>query len=445
MDGSVQRVTIWSAASVLIVACALIATGISLWRGIHESDRYQIVSARQLEAEGTHVRVTGFGDPVGFEVGVLGGMGTAVTVNEVGIAPEVGTPEGTHVLALTRPSGALLGLHRTGASPLAGSLNKNADNGPDELSTISPRTTAQALVALAPGVLSARPATTDRRVDEVVGTVEFETLVAEIARNSDLAVQNARLDAALANVLSRIPGTPQADQSQCEPAEALAAGVCFASTLDGAVIPGNGQNRWAVAFEAGTMAACALIPPVSPKASANLTDACPRMIDIASPGSERDSINPMATEQQLVASFLTALTEYGLPFADLTLGADAINGGSAETLQGVPSMASRLFTGIASAQPDARPASATLSNMDASNVERSTALLTLSRLALTNAEFPTMLLDQPDFNPSPASVALLNLYERATANRTGGIGPPRWDATGWARVDLAVLSPGETP
>jgi len=439
MDGSTRRVTIWRIASILIVVFAVAGTAASLWQGISESDRDQRVAAREIETVGTEVRVTGFGDPFGFTVEVLGNPGTEVTVNEVGVAAEVATPDGGHILALTRPSGALLGLHRVAPS--------GSDATAAAPITISPQTTAATLVALAPGVLNTRGATTDRRVAEVTGTVEFGTLVAEIARNSDLAVQNARLDAALANVLSRIPGTPQPDETQCDAADAIAAGVCLSFGLDATVVPSNAQNRWAVAFEADTTEACALIPPASPDPVADLAESCGRIIDIAAPGPIREGIGPMAEDQQVVASFLTSLTEFALPFAELTLGADSSDSDPtlSATLQRVPTTASRLFGGIADAQPDARPAAAALSSRDSDDVQRSAALLTLSRLALTNAELPSMLLDQPDFAPSSASVALLNLYERAAQNRTGGIGPPRWNETGWSRVDMAALVPGETP
>ncbi len=200
---------------------------------------------------------------------------------------------------------------------------------PDEdTATITPESSARALLTMAPGLLTADLDATLQRVDVISGDDSFASLVDAFATQPNLSEPNEVVESALAAILDRLPPEdPVADQgcdSVSDSAAYPATGSCVRPVSNGIEI-NNEQNRWAVLFGGADLdAVCAAVAPSAGSATGGQFVLQGRECDgralLVAPGPANAlaEIDPDILVNRIrVASMLTTTDEWVAPFVSL--------------------------------------------------------------------------------------------------------------------------------
>ena len=235
-----KRPGLWRVVSVLAVTAALFVATLSVLQS--RADSNVAVPARDLVAlESTTVTIVDLATPGGSSLAVLG-LAKPASRQQVGVdGAQIDLPSGLAALvALNDPNGNLMGL-------------VVVPTGEDrDAVQISARSTAQALLLLAPGVL--RPNLDESYVN--TGVIEsdpaFDKLVEAIRSDSNLSDDNELVEQAYAEIADRLPARqPAADARlrQCYRSQRLPQcrqPACNPKSTG--LLIANEQDRWALVF-----------------------------------------------------------------------------------------------------------------------------------------------------------------------------------------------------
>ena len=235
-----KRPGLWRVVSVLAVTAALFVTTLSVLQS--RADSNVAVPARDLVAlESTTVTIVDLASPGGSSLAVLG-LAKPASRQQVGVdGAQIDLPSGLAALvALNDPNGNLMGLVV---------VPKGEDR---DAVQISARSTAQALLLLAPGVL--RPNLDESYVN--TGVIEsdpaFDKLVEAIRSDSNLSDDNELVEQAYAEIADRLPARqPAADARlrQCYRSQRLPQcrqPACNPKSTG--LLIANEQDRWALVY-----------------------------------------------------------------------------------------------------------------------------------------------------------------------------------------------------
>lgn len=422
------RARTWRLISLALVAIGVIVAGI--W--ILQSRSARDVAAertRTLDVEATTVTVTGLPASADASVAVLGIDAYARTPLVSGAA-ELQVPSSSpHVIALFTGSGDLAGM--TLVTPQAGQVTP---------ASITPETTATAVLALAPGFLSPDLDRTLRRVGVAEDDSAFADLARAIEAHPDLSKANPDVESILAGILDRLSVAVVPDQgcdSVLDPQAETAVGTCITFGSRGAVIS-NHQRRWVTLFGTDNpdRPCGAAAPAATPGSEVTIADTCGDAVTLAAPGpTNRAAADPAVAARLHTATAIDQLGSYVLPLVDL-------GGGGAGTLTQVSTHILGSIESVAAAsgrvieeEPDLGSALDTLSG-EATRRERHDAQIAVAEALTSSGEASTMI---PNWAPgTSAHQTLLRLYGRVGELMTEPSTIQPWGAAGYGTVDLGA-------
>jgi len=434
---------IFRAVTVLLALVSIGLIGYQLSQGVRSSrlDRNPIGYAG---ARAT-LEVTGFTTSGNLQASVLGlASADRRDVGPYGMIDDFGVPsEGAYLVALTGPADELVGLvlARPGAA-----------GQPAREIRITPTTTAQALLALAPGVLTRDQARLADRIAGLSAAENFSRLVQTVRASPDLRQPNQELETLLAQVIDdTLAGESTLDQgcdSVSDERATARVGACFAPTARGnELLVMNEQPRWLLVFKPMVEEQlCALIPP-SPGSGIVTTDsACGATLDFAAPGPIDPEGGPfdLAKRRSLLAGLVTVYSEFTLPFADLAAGASGANSEEAiSRIANNPGLVGSQFSELLADNPNLLASAEAYADPAATPSLRLSAVTGLTRAALGQPAIATALLaDSPNWEPSSDDYDLLDLYDRVIARHSSDGAVPNWSSDAFRRIDLAALAEG---
>lgn len=430
----------------LTVALALAAVGLigyQLSQGVQASrlDRDPIGFAGATAT----LEVTGFTTSGDLQASVLGlANAERRDVGPYGIIEDLGVPDdGAYLVALTGPGEELIGL----VLALPGATGR-----PAREIRVTPTTTAQALLALAPGVLTRDEARLADRIASLSAAEDFSRLVQTVRASDDLRQPDQELEVLLAQVIDATLSNDSTRDQGCDSVSDERAtarvGACFApTTRPNELLVMNEQIRWLLVFRpTAEEQLCALIPP-SPGSGIVTTDsACGTTLDFAAPGPVAAGSEPLDLAQRrgLLAGLVTAYSEFTLPFADLAAGASGANRDDAiERIAGNPGLVGSQFSELIADNPNLLASAEAYADPSATPSLRLSALTGLTRAALRQPAIATALLaDSPNYEPGPDDYDLLDLYDRVIARHSSDGAVPNWSSDAFRRIDLTTLATG---
>ena len=417
------------------VALALVGlVGLHLFRGIASSQAS--LQATAAVTTGSEVRIRGFANPAEMQVSILGASEPArYPVDAAGFVQGMELASTTPlVLAANRPSGQLVGL---AIHPQPADLSATRANVADL--RISPRTTAHALVASAPGLLDPTSMLPITQLETPELAAPWGQLIAEVARAGDLSAPNPTLELRLAQVMDTL-GFPAPQIPGCD--GYVTAGACITQTSSSVTVA-VGQ-RWLAVFPASAITPCAIFAPGT--ANTPIPQACGTPVVFAVDGQAATASNGeqpipggIVRSQMDMASGIGTVASYSIPFADLMLGSSGVATPTANIGPQLLRSIADILTLVT--QPDGLRIVETLHQPGTSAVEGSRQRFALARLGISGPRFADLLrtLDG-GYNPNPNGAAVLAIHGRSLQMRQ--LGPPL-DNTNrtWDLVDLNNLDP----
>lgn len=365
-------------------------------------------------------------------------------VGPFGTIDDLGVPEdGAYLVELTGPSNELIGLVL--ALPGATGL-------PAREIRVTPTTTAQALLALAPGVLTRDEKRLADRIVTLSAADDFSALVQLIRSSTDLREPSKELEILLARVIDNTMANESLRDQGCDSVSDARAtarvGACFApTTRPNELLVMNEQVRWLLVFKpTAAEQLCALIPPSPGSGIVTKDSACGATLDFAAPGPVVAEGGPLdvAQRRSMLAGLVTIYSEFTLPFADLAAGASGANRDeSIERITGNPGLVGSQFSELIAGNDNLLASVEAYADPEATPALRLSALTGFTRAALGQPAIATALLaDSPNYEPEPGDYDLLDLYDRVIArHRTDGA-VPNWSSDAFRRIDLNTLSNG---
>lgn len=430
---------------VFALVVALVASGIVSY-GLAEGVGSSRVPRKPVGASlaDTRLEVSGFSDGAPLVARVLGLVdGQGQPVSRFGTVDELAVPEdGSFVVMLTRNSGELVGLALVQPGPGGAPLREVR---------ISPTTTAEALLALAPGVLHRDAAELGARLGVLTASPNFEPLVQAVRGASDLRAPNDIIDEAIVAIIDQNAPIGRATDQGCDSVNNEDAtpriGACFVpSSAAGQVLIMNEQARWILLFSPNAAPkVCAVVPPAPGNRVVSSSGACGATVDLAAPGPIDSGDEPAdrAKARTEVAAALTAFTEYAVPFADLALGASGATVDLDERVGQNPGLVGSQLGALLEAEPALRAHAGKLVDPTAEPSERVRSMLELSRAELDQSALTTALIaESASYAPRSEGLALLDFYDRIVDRLTTSGSIPLWQADGFEQVDLAQLAAG---
>jgi hypothetical protein len=429
-----KRPGLWRVVSVLAVTAALFVTTLSVLQS--RADSNVAVPARDLVAlESTTVTIVDLASPGGSSLAVLG-LAKPASRQQVGVdGAQIDLPSGLAALvALNDPNGNLMGL-------------VVVPTGEDrDAVQISARSTAQALLLLAPGVL--RPNLDESYVN--TGVIEsdpaFDKLVEAIRSDSNLSDDNELVEQAYAEIADRLPARQPAAAQGCDSVIARnaypSAGTCVQPKSTGLLIA-NEQDRWVLIYSGteGFTELCAVISPTNTAGGEVLipSEQCSGDSIMVAPGPVPNQGDDQAIVETRVqsAAAVTMLYEYAGPFADLA-GASA--GFADESIAHIRRNAADVVASLAFLieSDEAFAASMDVARMSSTASDRHTAALTATRRIIGAAD-TTGLIPQRSAGDD-AHTAILDFYVRAGERMVTPRTDWRWEVDAAGMVDFGADS-----
>ncbi len=312
-----------------------------------------------------------------------------------------------------------------------------------EAVAITPETTARALLALSPELLTPNLAVTLDNVNIIAADPSFEALVNAVAVQPTLTEPNSPVEEALAAILARVPvAEPRIDQgcdSIADTSAYPATGTCVRPLTETVEI-NNEQDRWALMFSGPSLTSpCAAIPPITRTVEPALItmQQCPGESLLVAPGPAvvPDGVDARVVADRItIASIFNSIDTWLLPFADLAgQRAPASSGFTAEIVDNPGPLVSNIDALLDSSSGLSSLANA-LGGGRLPPVERHVATISLSQEVIGSDQ----LLDTLKIPVAARNQlnSLLDLYDR-----TGQLIPEaepvfRWDAAGAAAIDI---------
>jgi len=391
------------------------------------------------------LEVTGFLTSGDLQASVLGlAEAERRDVGPFGTVDDLGIPDdGAYLVSLTGPGNELIGL----VLALPGASGR-----PPREIRVSPTTTAQALLALAPGVLTRDESRLSDRIAALSAAEGFSALVQTIRASTDLRQPDKELETLLAQVIDETLADESTGDQGCDSVSDERAtarvGACFApTTRPNELLVMNEQIRWLLVFKpTAEEQLCALIPP-SPGSGVVTSDSnCGATLDFAAPGPVVADGGPLdvAQRRSLLAGLVTIYSEYTLPYADLAAGASGANRDDAiGRITGNPGLVGSQFSALIADNPGLLASAEAYADPNASPLLRLSALTGFTRAALRQPAIGTALLaDSPSYAPGPDDYVLLDLYDRVIAQHLTDGAVPNWSSDAFRRIDLNALGSG---
>lgn len=434
---------LFRAITLLLALAAIGLIGYQLSQGVTASrlDRDPIGVARATAT----LEVTGFTTSGDLQASVLGlAAGARRDVGPYGMIEDLAVPDdGAYLVALTGPAQELIGL----ALALPDTTGQ-----PVRKVRITPTTTTQALLALAPGVLTRDVRTLTSRIASLAAAESFSELVQTVRASSDIRQPDQQLETLLAQVIDETFAEDSTLDQGCDSVSDERAtarvGACFAPTAsDNELLVMNEQRRWLLVFNpTADEQLCALIPP-SPGSGIVTTDsACGPTLDFAGPGpiDPGDAPFDVAKRRSMLAGLVTIYSEFTLPFADLAAGASGANRDDAiSRIASNPGLVGSQFSELLADNPDLLTSAEAYADPSATPSLRLSALTGLTRAALEQPAIASALLaDSTSYEPGPDDYDLLDLYDRVIARHSSDGAVPNWSSDAFRRIDVAALAEG---
>ena len=312
----------WRAISLLVVLATLVIVALSILQARDASD-VAVSTQQQVSLEQATVTVSGLAAPSGSQVAVLGlpDAQSRIAFDAGGTSLDL-PRDFPAVVSLTNATGDIIGL---------AAVALGADRSDVE---VSPRSTAQALVLLTPGIL--RPNLEEAfAITEVVEVdPAFQVLVDAVAANSNISQANEGVEQSLAAIADRLPIREAAADQGCDSVVSrdayASAGTCVQPGANGLTVS-NEQDRWVLVFHdtPNGNEACGVVAPADEIGDDELianTD-CQGEARLAAPGPDADyrEAQALVDRQVLIATGLTTLFDYTGPFADLTAASAGVS------------------------------------------------------------------------------------------------------------------------
>jgi hypothetical protein len=429
-----KRPGLWRVVSVLAVTAALFVATLSVLQS--RTDSNVTVPARDLVAlESTTVTIVDLATPSGSSLAVLG-LAKPASRQQVGVNDaQIDLRRGLAALVtLNDPNGNLMGLVV---------VPKGEDR---DAVQISARSTAQALLLLAPGVL--RPNLDESYVNTSVieSDPAFDKLVEAIRSDSNLSDNNELVEQAYAEIADRLPARQPAADQGCDSVIARnaypSAGACVQPEATGLLID-NEQDRWALVFSGteGFTDLCAVISPTNTVGAEVLipSEQCIGNSLMVAPGPVPNQGDNQAVVEARVrsAAAVTMLYEYAGPFADLA-GASA--GFADESITHIRRNSADVVAALTFLieSDESFAASMDVARMSSTASDRHTAALTATRRIIEAAD-TTGLIPQRSAGDD-AHTAILDFYVRAGERMVTPRTDWRWEVDAAGMVDFGAGS-----
>lgn len=402
VDAEANHPGVWRALSFVLVSAAAIV--LIVWTlQSRTASNMAVQNSRTLDADATMVQVDGMPLPANASVSVLGIDGRLRTpIADAGV--EIDIP--------SRVS-SLVALH-DGSDNVHG-LAIVPPGGDRDPVSISPSSTARALMSLAPSVLKPDLVRTAQSLQVIEADEAFTVLTDAIAESSNISESNLPVEAAVAAILDRVQRRSVRDQgcdSVLNPRALAISGTCVEPSTAGATVS-NEQDRWALAFRgpAPWSTVCAAVAPEGTpgsRQSLELGD-CGGEALLVAPGplARTAASDAVVTNRVQVAAGVELYASYTAPFLDLVGGSAGLNRRDNTHVFGALDELVATTTGLIGQEPGFDSALRLLVEA-ATPIERHAASLAATR-SLTEAAGAYV----PDWDANASShLTLLDFYDR---------------------------------
>ena len=320
VDAEANHPGVWRALSFVLVFAAAVV--LIVWTlQSRTASNLAVQNSRTLDADATMVVVEGLELPSNPSVTVLG------------IDGRLRTPLPTEGVELDIPSRvtSLVALY-DGSDNIHG-LAVVPPGGDRDAVSISPTSTARALMTLAPSVLKPDLVRTGQSLELIEADPAFTVLSDAVAASTNLSASNPTVEAAVAAILDRVQRRAVPDQgcdSVLNPRALAITGTCVEPSTSGATVS-NEQDRWALAFgspEPWSTVCAAIAPAGTPGSQQSLETAeCGGQALLAAPGplTRTSSTDAAVTNRVQVAAGVELYSSYTAPFLDLVGGSAGLN------------------------------------------------------------------------------------------------------------------------
>ena len=425
-----KRHGLWRVVSMLAVVAAL---AVSAWSILdsREASNVAVPDREPVQLEDSFVSVSDLPLPEGAEVAVLGLPDSESRRAVDASGTDIELPQDmTAIVALTSSNGAIIGLAVVAEDNDRTSID------------VSARSTAEALLVLAPGILQPNINDTFANLDVIIGDPAFDKLVDAIAANPNLSDNNEGVEQAYAEIADRLPAKrPQADQG-CDSVLASnaypAAGACVQPEATGLQIT-NEQDRWALLYSepADYVDLCATIPPNRVEGAEAFipTEQCVGQTLMVAPGPITDrNIDQTATETRLrTAVAVNSLYEYAGPFADLAGGSAGFADDSVSHIRRNARDVTNTLTFLVESSEEFA-AAMDVTRSAATALDRHIAAVSAARNIIEAAD--TMTLIPHRSQGDDAYLAILDFYVRAGERMVAPRADWRWEADAIGIIDF---------
>ncbi len=426
-----KRHGLWRVMSMLAVIAAVV---ISAWSILQSRDasNVSVPDREPVQLRTATVTVNDLPIPGGAHVAVLG-LPEAESRQAIDAAgAQIDLPsELTSVIALTSGDGSIVGMAVVAAE----------DGRPNV--RLSPASTAEALLVLAPGILQPNITETFANLDVIRGDPAFVKLVDAIAANPTLSEDNEGVEQAYAEIADRLPAKrPQSDQG-CDSVLAAdaypAAGTCVQPKDTGLQIS-NEQDRWALIYSAPNDFAdlCATISPTRTDGAEVFvpTEQCVGSSLIVTPGPVTDGSGQATIDERLrIAAAVNSLYEYAGPFADLAGGSAGFSSASVAHIRQnssdiVESLAFLIETN------DEFAAAMDVARSSTTSLDRHTAAVSAARQIIDASDTTALIPQRAQFDDTYRSI--LDFYVRAGERMIAPRTDWRWEADAVGTIDFGA-------
>lgn len=352
------------------------------------------------------------------------------TITAAGSFDRVMVPmDSLSIVGLFRPGGTLVGLTR---------IDPQSQDPAVDGTKITPRTTAQTLVSLFPGVLSRDSLEVDRRITEATILPEFKDLERAIIASSGLVNEDRNLEFALGATVGAMQPRPLL-VPECTASGLALGGACITQGAEGLDIL-NQLDRWALLFDAAdTVRLCAIVPPAPRTLTLTTTGGCGAVLHLAAPGPfSEDRMLPggQSIGQLKIAAALTALSSYGVPFADAVFGTDAgATSASVERIVSETSLVNTQIRATLSGDDELQRMALDYGDPGAGPNQRAGATVGLSNALLRNSRIARDLIGGPVLGDNDGT-ELFELISRGVEWVPPEAPIPFWQTAPTAEIDL---------
>lgn len=417
----------WRIVGLLTMFGAIGLLGYTLLAGVNAEPSQARIDASNLQP--MRIEVNNFGIEPGMQAGLVNGT-ERTTITATGSFDQVLVPlDALSLVGLYRPGGTLVGLTR---------VDPQAQNPAVDGTKITPRTTAQTLVGLFPGVLSRDAVEVDRRITEATILPQFRDLERAVLASAGVLKEDPDLEFALGATVGALVGRPIIEP-QCTTSGLALGGVCVTQGPNGLDII-NQLDRWALLFDsADAVRLCAAVPPRPTTLTLTETGSCSALLHLAAPGpfsDDRMLPGGQSTGQLAIAAALTAFSNYGVPFADTVFGTRAQRSSATiERIAGSTTLINTQFRATLSNDTALQRLALDFGDPSASPRQRAAATVGMSNALMHNSRVARDLLGGPIGDDSDAA-ALLRLIIRSVDWVSPDAPIPFWQTTPTAEIDL---------